>query len=268
MSSHRHLFLISSADFIARASYQMGKTPLLPLFAVALGASDLYLGFIVSVSTLTGMVLKPLIGMLSDQSGRFRWLMIGTAFFIIMPFLYQFIETPEQLLVIRLIHGFATAIYGPVTVAYVIEQKQDELAERLGWFGLARSGGYIVGPTVAGALLTIMNPVDVFTIIGLLSSLTFAPLVLLPRPTKTKHKRKRKSFLAQCRQAWAVARHNQAIWFAGGIEILMFIATYSLKTFLPLYAVSAGVQSVRGGLLLFFARTRHHPTQTLCRTLG
>ena len=86
---------ITVADFIVRTAYQMGKTPLLPVFAASLGASNALLGFIVSVSTLTGMVLKPFIGILSDRWGRRWWLIIGTAFFAVMPFLYRFVDSPR-----------------------------------------------------------------------------------------------------------------------------------------------------------------------------
>ena len=37
------------ADAIVRTAYQMGKTPVLPLFAAALGASDIVLGLVVSI---------------------------------------------------------------------------------------------------------------------------------------------------------------------------------------------------------------------------
>ena len=130
----------------------MGKTPLLPIFAMTLGATDAFLGFIVSVSTLTGMVLKPAIGILSDRWGRRWWLIAGTVFFAGMPFLYRFVHTPAELFSIRIIHGLATAIYGPVTLAFVAEGVKDRLAEKLGWFGMARSAGYIVGPAAAGWL--------------------------------------------------------------------------------------------------------------------
>ena len=42
---------IFAADAIVRSAYQMGKTPVLPLFAAMLGASDILLGLVVSVST-------------------------------------------------------------------------------------------------------------------------------------------------------------------------------------------------------------------------
>ena len=122
---------ITAADAIVRSAYQMGKTPLLPLYAASLGAGDAYLGFIVSISTLTGMLTKPFFGVLSDRWGRRSWLIVGTAFFAFMPFAYHLVETPDHVLIVRLIHGISTAIYGPVTLAYVAEQSKAERAERL-----------------------------------------------------------------------------------------------------------------------------------------
>ena len=99
------LWRITFADLIVRTSYQVGKTPLMPLFAASLGASEFMVGAIVSVSIMTGLVLKPMFGWLSDRWGRRLWLLIGVALFSGTPFLYQLIETPEQLFVLRLIHG-------------------------------------------------------------------------------------------------------------------------------------------------------------------
>ena len=65
----RNFLYITFADLVVRSAYQMGKTPLLPIFAAMLGATDILLGFIVSVSTITGMLLKPLVGLLSDRWG-------------------------------------------------------------------------------------------------------------------------------------------------------------------------------------------------------
>jgi MFS family permease len=152
MEQKRSFALVTTADLIARSAYQMGKTPLLPIFAASLGAGDVFLGLIVSVSTLTGMILKPLVGVFSDRWGRRMWLIVGTAFFAGMPFLYRFVHTPEQLFAIRIVHGLATAIYGPVTLAYVAEQTQPmKRAGRFGTFSLARSTGYIVGAAFARA---------------------------------------------------------------------------------------------------------------------
>jgi MFS family permease len=246
----RSFFLVTLADLIARTAYQMGKTPLLPIFAASLGASNAFLGMIVSVSTFTGMVLKPLIGALSDRWGRRWWLLAGTAFFAIMPFLYRFVTTPEQLFAIRIVHGLATAIYGPVTLALVAEQTGSQRAEGLGWFGLARSGGYILGPALAGWLLLWMPPPQVFTVIGILGSLTFIPVLLLPADSKPRV-RTQPSIMHQIRDGLNAGGHTPAIWLAGGLEATAFMALYAAKAFLPVYATGVGLSM--GLIGLFFS---------------
>ena len=239
MIRSRSFAYITSADFIVRSAYQMGKTPLLPLFAAALGAGDALTGFIVSVSTLTGMVLKPFVGLLSDRWGRRLWLVVGTLFFAVMPFAYRFVHTPEQLFAIRMVHGFATAIYGPVTLAYVAELSGKARAERLAWFGTARNAGYVVGPALAGWMLLTMDPVAVFTIIGIVSSFAFLPVLLLTEASPAAGHDK-PSLLRHSVTALVSGSRTPAVWLAGGMESTMFLALYATKTFLPIYALAAG----------------------------
>jgi len=270
------LLKITLADFIVRSAYQMGKTPLLPLFAASLGASDALLGLIVAVSTLTGLVTKPLFGLLSDRMGRRLWLLIGTVLFAGVPFLYGLIDSPGQLVVIRLLHGTATAIYGPVTVAYVAERGGGRKAERLGWFGMARSGGYLVGPAVAGWLLLTMDPVAVFTLIGGLSMAAFVPVLALggEEPGAVEEKvsivpgaTRAKTVLGRIRasvDAQVGLAAAPAIWLSGALEASVFVVTYVVKAFLPVYALTAGYSTVEIGL--FF--TAQEGTLVLLKPLG
>lgn len=257
MKIDRDFLNIFAADFLARSAYQMGKTPLLPILALSLGASDAYLGFIVSVSTLTGMFLKPLIGLLSDRDGRRRWLIIGTLFFAFMPFVYWLVHTPTQLFVVRIIHGLATAIYGPVTLAYVAEQKKGHTAERLGWFGLARSGGYIVGPALAGWLLLYMEPVMVFTVVGLISCLTFVPVMALPETHRVDQTEVKEPLKTRFKEAMLAGSKAPTIWLAGGLEAAAYIGLYALKAFLPIYALGLGVNTAVVGLFFSLQETVH-----------
>lgn len=241
---------ITVADFIVRSAYQMGKTPLLPIYAAALGASDIFLGFIVAVSTLTGMVFKPLIGLLSDRWGRRTWLLVGTTFFTGMPFIYGVVDTPEQLFAIRIVHGFATAIYGPVTLAYVAELSQIKRAERLGWFSIARNSGYVIGPISAGWMLLTISPVAVFTIIGLLSSIAFIPILNLSEAGPKTHNT-RGNILRQTREAMWSGSKTPEVWISGLIDAMLLIVLYATKTFLPIYALSVGISIFAVGI--FFA---------------
>ena len=264
------------ADFLARSAYQMGKTPLLPIFAAALGASGAYLGLIVSVSTVSGLILKPLIGSLSDRWGRRVWLLIGACFFAVMPFLYRFIHTPEQLLVIRLVHGLATAIYGPVTLAYIAELSRSDqgrvdtdpsIAENIGWFEMARSGGYVVGPALAGWLLLSHDPVAVFTLIGVISCAVFLPVLSLPE-TRPSTRRKRKPVLQHIVNAIRDGSRTPAVWLTGGLEAVTFIALYTLKAFLPIYALEAGVSVALVGLYFSLNEAAHVLCKPFCGRLG
>ena len=261
------------ADFIARSAYQMGKTPLLPIFAAALGASGAYLGVIVSVSTITGLFLKPLFGILSDSWGRRIWLFVGAGFFAFTPFLYRFIHTPEQLLLLRLLHGTATAIYGPVTLAYIAELRRGHsLAAGIGAFEIARSGGYIVGPALGGWLLLSLDAVSVFTLIGLLSCVMFLPLLWLPA-AQSAPGRSRPSKRIRLRPPRVGAALNEAarlpaVWLTGGLEAAAFIALYTLKAFLPIYALQAGVSVALVGLFFSLAEAAHVLGKPICGRLA
>jgi MFS family permease len=268
---------ITIADFIVRSAYQMGKTPLLPIFAAGLGATDAFLGFIVSVSTLTGMLLKPLIGILSDRWGRRWWLIVGTSFFAGMPFLYRLVNTPAQLFAIRIVHGLATAIYGPVTLAFVAEGAETRRAEKLGWFGMARNAGYVVGPAVAGWLLWLnLSPVDVFTIIGVLSSLAFVPILLLNEPIASasidRNTRSRKPpplpILQQVAQGLKNGATTPSVWLSGGLESTVFIGLYAVKAFLPIYAVSLGISVALVGIFFSVQEATHIALKAIGGWLG
>ena len=261
MSINCKLLNLTAADFIVRTAYQMGKTPLLPLFAAGLGANATFLGFIVSASTLTGMLLKPVFGMLSDRWGRWIWFFIGTLLFSIVPFFYLWIENAHQLLMLRLLHGTATAIYGPVTVAWVIEQGKEQgsidsnCAERLGWFGMARSAGYMLGPALAATLLTVFEPEVVFAAIGFFSSSAFLPVLLLKN--RSIPVRPSKSWRLQLKDAMRSGFQTAELWLAGLLEFVVYISLYSTKTFLPLYALQQNIPVLWVGLFFTTQELMH-----------
>ena len=89
-------------------------------------------------------------------------MLISVGFFAFMPFLYWFVQTSEQLFGLRLFHGVATAIFGPVTLAYVASLALEKRATRQGWFSFARSGSYLIAPTASAWMLSFMKPEAVF----------------------------------------------------------------------------------------------------------
>lgn len=242
-----------AADGLARTGYQIGKTPLLPLYAAMLGASDLIVGYVVSISTLSGLILKPVVGALSDRGGRRVWLLLGLVIFAMVPFLYRYVQTPQDLYALRLIHGTATAIFGPVSLAYVAEMTPQGRAERLGIFGMTRSASYLLGPIIGAVLLTIFPPEQVFTLIGFLSCCALLPAMgLREAPSQTRHPKQ--GFATVVRNI----RSSRSFWLVAALEIVVHMATYALKAFLPIYALRAlGLDLIVVGVFFTIQEAAH-----------
>jgi len=253
-SNLARLFL---ADFIVRGFYQIGKTPLLPLFAASIGAGELIIGFIVSVSTMTGMLLKPVFGILSDRWGRKVWLLVATILFSGMPFLYQFVTTEQELMVLRLFHGISTAIFGPVSLAYVAGINAKNLGERIAHFGISRLLASLLAPLIAGVLLTFLDFQTVFLLIGFCSLLAMIPIFFLSEKHVTKPQ-KQVSIANQFYSSFKYSVGISAIWLAGFLELMVYLTIYAVKAFLPLFIISQEGGTVLQAGLFFFVQELSH----------
>ena len=145
------LLRLCAAGFVAYCSYSICRAPLLPLFARELGAGPALVGFVMGASTLTGVFLKLPAGALSDLFGRRRLLLAGAVVFATLPFTYLAVSALAWLVVLRFLHGSATAIFGPVASASLSDIAP--AARRGAWlstYSTAQGTGQAIGPVVAG----------------------------------------------------------------------------------------------------------------------
>jgi MFS family permease len=133
----------------------MAKSPVLPLFAQHLGAGKADIGLIAAASTIIGIFTNLPAGALSDVWGRRRVILVAALVFASAPFLYFFVTTPWQLVVVRVYHGLATAIFGPVALAYVADLFQQRRGENMAWYSSATMVGRFLAPTVGGFVLSL-----------------------------------------------------------------------------------------------------------------
>jgi MFS family permease len=132
----------------------MCRTPLLPLFARELGAGPSMVGLVVGASTVTGIFLKLPAGLLSDQLGRRPLLLAGALVFAVLPVTYLAVGSLTLLIMLRAMHGSATAIFSPVASASVSDIAP--AARRGAWmstYATAQGTGQAMGPVLAGYLL-------------------------------------------------------------------------------------------------------------------
>ena len=138
------------AAFLAYASYAICRTPLLPLFARDLGADPPLVGVVMGASTLTGVFVKLPAGALSDVVGRRALLVAGALVFATLPFTYLAVPGLGLLIALRVLHGSATAIFGPVASASLSDLAPPQ--RRGAWlstYSTVQGTGQALGPVLA-----------------------------------------------------------------------------------------------------------------------
>ena len=258
----RRLLALFTIDLSARTSYNMARTPILPLFAAALGARPALVGLIVAASTITGILVKAPAGAISDYFGRRRTLMIGAAVFGLVPFFYLLAARDWHLLPIRFVHGLATAIYGPVVMATVATIAGARKGELLAWFSLTKIATNSLGGILGGGLLYLLAASGkptlgdfrlAYAIIGGVGLVALGiALWLLPHLGGEIQERIRsiKEIYRKTARGLTEMARNFKVLVTSGMEGVQNMTMGALHAFLPLYVVEqAGLSIVLAGAL-------------------
>lgn len=240
---------LCAVGFFARLSYAMARTPILPLFALALGAKPEAIGFVVGVSTITGIFIKLPAGTLSDIYGRHKMLLAGILVFAITPFLYLLVDNYWQLVGIRFFHGLATAIYGPISMAIIADTAGAQKAEKLSWFSSITIIGNLIGAPLGGFVLYYVAKntppalghyhityliCGLFGLISLLIALRFFTW------KDANNKRDRISFSSTWQMFFKGVKeviNDYRIIIISNMEGIQNLSAGALEAFLPIYAV-------------------------------
>jgi len=138
-------------------SSTMSKNPVLKPFATSLGAPNDLVGLVAAASTVPGMLVSLPAASLSDVFGRRKILLFSAFVFASAPFLYMFVTSWWQLIAVRLYHGFATAVFVPVTEATIAEQFPTKRGERISFFSSVAAIGRALAPFLGGYILFLTN---------------------------------------------------------------------------------------------------------------
>jgi MFS transporter, DHA1 family, multidrug resistance protein len=222
---------------LAIFSSTMSKNPALPLFIRSMGVPVSTVGFIAAASTVVGIIVTFPAGILSDIIGRRRVILTAAIVFATAPFLYLFISAPWQLVLVRIYHGLATAILGPVALAAVADTFQKGRGERMGWYSSATMVGRFLAPFVGGLLIFGDDFRWVYMADGFAGVLALVAAIRLPLATSTSG------------SAWTILKQqrgkyrseigfifrNPGILATSGIEAVQYFAFGALEVFLPIY---------------------------------
>jgi len=222
---------------LAIFSSTMAKNPALPLFIRSMGVPVSTVGFIAAASTVVGIVVSLPAGILSDIIGRRRVILMAAIVFATAPFLYLLITSPWQLVLVRIYHGLATAILGPVAMAAVADTFEKGRGERMGWYSSATMVGRFLAPFVGGILIFGEDFRWVYLADGFAGVLALIAAIRLPLATTTSGsmwqvlKRERGKY----GQEIAFVFRHLGILATSVIEAVQYFAFGCLETFLPIY---------------------------------
>ncbi len=245
--------LLCATGLFAIFSSTISKSPVLPLFASYLGADPSGVGFIASVSAFTGVVFSVPAGIFSDRIGKRKMLLFSAVIFCTAPFLYPFITEIWQLAIVRLYHGFATAVFIPVAMALVSELFHKERGEKMGWFSTATLLGRFMAPVIGGGIIGALtfNPglsfKVVYIVCGIAGIISLLVTLFLPRtgdPVLDNHT------WAETFEAFRSIVSNRIIVVTCSVEAAILFAYGTFETFLPLYSIKIGISPYKIGIFL------------------
>jgi MFS family permease len=251
MTSSRSFLLICTVGIFCFISYNMVRMPVLALFAEHLGAGPERIGLIVSVSTLTGVLLKLPSGALSDIYGRRFLLRIGVVAFGLPPFLYLFITDLNSLTALRFVHGLATAIFAPSALATVAELYRERRGAALGTYTACTQSGALLGPFIGGYLAHVVGFDFAFVaagVCGCIAIVLFYSLHLDVATPRVQQKGMR-PLLAEMWKGFAIVAKNRKVLITSATDGAKMIANGALMAFLPLYGLTVGLNPGEVGLL-------------------
>ena len=250
MSPFRYLCI---TGFFAIFSSTISKSPVLPLFAAHLGADPSGVGMVAAVSALTGVLFSIPAGLMADRFGRRRMLIISSLVFSTVPSLYIFVEQIWQLALVRFLHGFGTAIFLPVGMAFVSDLFLKQRGEKMGWFSTATLLGRFCAPVVGGAILSAVTLLDdmrfvaVYAFCGAMGLVTF--WTTLRMPVVEEHRLEGRTW-SGIRQAFLSVLSSRTIIITSTVEAAILFAYGTFETFVPLAALKAGISTTAIGIML------------------
>ncbi len=247
--------------FFARLSYSMARTPVLALFARALGASSTMIGLVVGMSTVTGIFFKAPSGTLSDVYGRRAALLASVLVFGLMPFTYILVHDYHLLIVIRFFHGFATAIYGPVAMAVIIDIAGDRKGQLIATYSSISILGGLVAAPLGGGLLYALGGADpspsvfhlIYLVVGCVGSISLLLVLALWRQLPSRPSPEPptlREVMGKFRDDVVAVATDVQVLLTSSMEGVQNLTVGALEAFLPIYVTTTvGLSSLHAGIL-------------------
>jgi MFS transporter, DHA1 family, multidrug resistance protein len=156
------------------------------------------------------------------------------------------------LIVLRFLHGLATAVFGPIAMAVVADLFKGTRGVALGSYTAATQAGAMLGPLLGGWLVTMSGFRWAFVAAGLAGCMAFLLFLVIRWPPQARHAAAGTGAAGVMRDMAKGARtviKNFRVMVTSATDGARQIANGALMAFLPIYVVSLGMDAAQAGLL-------------------
>ncbi len=155
--------------------------PLLPFYAEHLGASPTTIGLLISTYALCQLIAGPILGRMSDTTGR-KPLLIVSQIGTFAGFLLLAVSTSLWMVFLSRVIDGLTAGNLSLAQAYIADVTEPEdRAKSFGVIGIAFGIGFLIGPAISGFLSQYGYSYPIFAAAALSATSIFCTATLLPK---------------------------------------------------------------------------------------
>lgn len=218
----------------------------LPIYALRLTGTAAYSGLMIGVYTFAALAIRPAAGILADKFGRTRLIIAGALICTLACGLYHFSTTLALLLCLRALHGIGFGVHstvGGVIAADVIPKSR--MAEGLGYFGLYGTLAAAVAPGIALAIIGTggagFRNLFILATGASLLSMVLDCFITYERRNKTLERTTPAPDTQDTPTAANLPKtflgFEYAAFMPSLVSVLLYTATSSIISFLPLFAL-------------------------------
>lgn len=221
--------------------------PLIPVYALDLGATGFQLGMIIASFNIARVFANPVSGRLSDRWGRKPFIVAGLFSYALVSILYILATDVNSLILVRFLHGLTSVLVVPVAMALAADIAPDShLARYMGSLNMAVMLGLGVGPMLGGIIRDTLGMSAAFCTMGILALVTAGGVILLIPRHPFASESKVKKAAAPIKE---LLKHRVVL---GLFFLRLFVASGqgSVYTFLPLLGIDIGISSSQVGIVL------------------
>ena len=182
----RRFFILFTVIFVSSLGFSI-IAPLIPMYMREMGESGFGIGMLFAGYAISRVIFTPIIGEISDKKGRKAFISGGLLLYALISLSYIWAGNLVVLAVIRFLHGFASVLIAPISMAYGGEiAKEGREGRVMALFNVAIFTGIGAGPLLGAFLIHHFDQSMVFYVLASLAALSsVVTLLFLPETDRT-----------------------------------------------------------------------------------